>query len=114
MDETKPLPMSEGITRSLRALVLKADPFPIAAALLMALAAFYFLQSLVEGLIVPAIAFLFSKPGLYALTFTIDGTEFGYGSVLAGVILLALAFLVVALLAKARQRVDSPSRRYLR
>jgi large-conductance mechanosensitive channel len=81
----------------------------LGAALLLALATFYFLQALVEGLVAPALAAIVSEPGLYALTFTVNGTQFGYGSVLTGLILLALAFIVVALVAKLRQGNEGPT-----
>jgi large-conductance mechanosensitive channel len=95
--------------RSLRELVLKGDLFTIAAALLVALASFYFLQALVEGLVGPAFAAIVNEPGLYSLSFTINEAEFGYGSVLTSLILLALAVVVVLLLAKARQSAESRS-----
>ncbi len=92
-----------------RELLLKGDLFAIAAALLMALAVYFFLQTLVEGLIAPAIAALFSEPGLYALSFTVNGAEFGYGSVLSALILLGLVVGLVAALSRARQGFDSRS-----
>ena len=67
------------------------------------------MQSLVEGLIGPAVAAIFDERGLYALSFTVNDAEFGYGAVLSGLILLALAFVVVALLGKARQAAESRS-----
>ena len=95
--------------RDFSRLVMRGDVFATAAALLMALAAFYFLQSLVEGLIAPAFAAIFSQPGLYALSFRVRGTEFGYGNVLTALILLVVAFVVVALLSKARPGAESRS-----
>lgn len=99
--------MVREISKSFKGLVLRGDLFAIAAALLVALTAFYFLQSLVEGLIAPAIAAIFSEPGLYALSFTVNGTEFGYGNVLTALIVLILALAVVVLLGKARQGPES-------
>ncbi|HEU4599270.1 MAG TPA: MscL family protein, partial [Solirubrobacterales bacterium] len=89
--------------------VLRGDVFATAAALLMALAAFYFLQSLVDGLIAPAVAAILSEPRLYALSFTVGESEFDYGIVLTALILLVLAFVVVALLSKARRGAESRS-----
>ncbi|HMI80410.1 MAG TPA: MscL family protein [Solirubrobacterales bacterium] len=91
------------ISKRLKDLVGRGDLFALAAALLLALAAFYFLQALVEGLIAPAVAAILGEPGLYALTFTVNGAEFGYGSVLTGLILLAVALAVVTLVGKVRQ-----------
>lgn len=62
-----------------------------------------------EGLITPAVAAIFSEPGPYALSFTINGSEFGYGNVLTALIVLALALAVVVLLGKARQGAESRS-----
>lgn len=89
--------------------MLKGDLLATAAALLLALAAYFFLQMLVEGLIAPLIAAIFSEPGLYALSFSIGETEFGYGSVLTGLILLILAIAVAALVVKAHQGAESRS-----
>lgn len=91
------------ISKGLKDLARRGDLFALAAALLLALAAFYFLQALVEGLIAPAVAAILDKPGLYALSFTVNGAEFGYGSVLTGLILLAVALAVVVLVGKVRQ-----------
>jgi large-conductance mechanosensitive channel len=96
-------------SNSLRQFLARGDLGALAAALLLALAAFYFLQALVEGLVAPAVAAIFDEPGLYALKFTISGTEFGYGSVLTGLILLVLALILVALLGKLRQPSGEPS-----
>jgi large-conductance mechanosensitive channel len=101
--------MIRAYSKSLKEFVLKGDPIAIGAALLVALAAYFFLQTLVEGLIGPAIAAIFSKPGLYALSFTVNEAEFGYGSVLSGLILLALALIVVAVLGKVRREAESRS-----
>jgi large conductance mechanosensitive channel len=104
-----PSSMIGDILRSFRQLVLRGDLFAIAAALLMALAAYFFLQTLVEGLIAPAVAAVFGKPSIHLLSFTINHSEFSYGSVLVGLILFVLAFIVVAALSKARQGAASRS-----
>ena len=101
--------MIRDISRSFWALAQKGDLLATAAALLLALAVFYFLQALVEGLLAPALAAILGEPGLYTLSFGVNGADFAYGEVLRGLILLALAFLVVALVAKARQAAESRS-----
>jgi large conductance mechanosensitive channel len=101
--------MVREISKTFKGLALRGDLFTIAAALLLALAAYFFLQTLVEGLIAPAVAAIFSEPGLYALSFTINGSEFGYGNVLTALIVLALALAVVGLLGKVRQGAESRS-----
>lgn len=88
---------------------MKGDTIAIAAAFLMALAVYYFLQTLIEGLVAPAIAALFNKPDIYVLHFTINGSDFRYGSVLVGLILLALALVVVAVVGKAREGAEGRS-----
>ncbi|HEX5929059.1 MAG TPA: hypothetical protein VFY48_06665 [Solirubrobacterales bacterium] len=81
----------------------------MAAALLMALAVYFFLQTLVEALIGPAIAALFGEPSIYLLSFTVNHSEFAYGSALAGLILLVLAFAVVVFFSRARRSAESDS-----
>jgi len=101
--------MIESYLKTLREFVLKGDPIAIGAAFLLALAVYSFLQTLVEGLVAPAIAALFDKPDIYLLHFTINGSDFPYGSVLVGLILLVLVFVVVAALGKVRQAAESRS-----
>lgn len=96
----------ESVKKALR----DGDLFTIAASLLVALAAYFFLQTLVEGLISPAVAVIFDEPGgLYTMTFSIEGTDFGYGSVFSALIVLVLAFLVVAWAGRFRQASDGRS-----
>jgi large-conductance mechanosensitive channel len=101
--------MFGGIVNDFKRLLLRGDLFGIAAALLLALATFFFLQMLVEGLIGPAIAAVFSEPGLYALSFSVNHAEFGYGSVLSALIMLALAIAIVVLVSRAREGADGRS-----
>jgi large conductance mechanosensitive channel len=101
--------MIKAYSESLREFLMRGDAIVIAAALLIALAVYSFLQTLVEGLVAPAIAALFNKPDIYLLNFTINGSEFRYGSVLVGLILLALVFVVVAVVGKTRQGAESRS-----
>jgi large conductance mechanosensitive channel len=90
-------------SKDVRELLTRRDLFSLAAALLLALAAYYFLLNLVEGLVTPAIAAIFGKRGLYELYFTINEAQFNYGSVLTGLILLASAVILVVLVAKLRR-----------
>lgn len=101
--------MIKAYSKSARGLMLRGDAILIAAAFLMALAVYSFLQTLVEGLVAPAIAALFDKEDIYLLNFTIEGNALRYGSVLVGLILLALVFLVVAIVGRTRQDAESRS-----
>ncbi|HKF81764.1 MAG TPA: MscL family protein [Solirubrobacterales bacterium] len=94
------------VFRDLRALLLKGDLFALAAALLLALAAFSFLQALVEGLISPLIAAVFDKASIYLLGFTINGSEFSYGTVLAALIVVICAGVLIFFAGAALRRDD--------
>jgi hypothetical protein len=61
----------------------------------------------VEGLVAPAIAALFDRSDIYLLHFTINGSDFRYGNVLVGLILLALVFVVAAAIGRACQDAES-------
>ena len=89
--------------------VLAGEAVAVAAALLIALAVYFFLQTLVEALVAPIIAALLGEPSIYLLSFTINHSEFAYGSALAGLILLVLAFAVVVLFSRARRSAESDS-----
>jgi large-conductance mechanosensitive channel len=101
--------MIESYLKSLREFVTKGDSIAIAAAFLIALAVYSFLQTLMDGLVAPAIAALFDEPDIYLLHFTLGGNDFLYGNVLVGSILLALVFVAVAVVARARQSEASRS-----
>lgn len=109
MGEPKTSPMIKAYSKSLKEFIGRGDAIVVAAAFLIALAVYSFLQTLMEGLVAPAIAALFDEPDIYLLHFTINGSDFRYGSVLVGLILLALAFVVVAVVGKARQDAESRS-----
>jgi large conductance mechanosensitive channel len=96
-------------SKSLRDFIMRGDAISIAAAFLMAMAVYFFLQTLVEGLVAPAIAALLGKADIYLLSFRINGSDFRYGSVLIGLIVLALVFVVVAVVGKTRQGAESRS-----
>jgi large conductance mechanosensitive channel len=102
--------MIKAHSKSLWELMTRGDTIPIAVAFLVALAVYSFLQTLVEGLVAPAIAALFDRPDIYLLNFTINGSDFLYGNVLVGLILLTLVFAVVAVvIGRARQGAESRS-----
>jgi large-conductance mechanosensitive channel len=87
----------------------KRDAAAIGAAFLAALAIYSFLQLLVEAMIEPLVAVIFDEPEVFAIHFTISGKAFLYANVLVGLILLALAFLVVAIVAKAHRDPEDSS-----
>jgi large-conductance mechanosensitive channel len=101
--------MIKAYSKSLGEFMMRGDAIAIAAAFLIALAVYSFLQTLVEALVAPAVAALFDKPDIYVLNFTINGNDFRYGSVLVGLILLALAFVVVAVVGKVRPGAEGRS-----
>ena len=101
--------MIKAHSKSVGELLMSGGAIPIAIAFLVALAVYSFLQTLVEGLVAPAIAALFDKSDIYLLHFTINGSDFQYGSVLVALILLALVFVVVAVAGKVGQDAESRS-----
>jgi large conductance mechanosensitive channel len=107
--ESKTSPMIKAYSKSLGEFIGRGDAIVIAAAFLIALAIYSFLQTLMEGLIAPAIAALFDKPDIYVLSFTINGSDFRYGTVLVGLILLVLVVAVVAVVGKVSQGAKSNS-----
>jgi large-conductance mechanosensitive channel len=96
------------ISKSLKSLLLKGDLVAVAAALFIGLAAYFFVQAVVEGLIGPLIAAIFDEPGLYSLGFTIGSAEFGYGSVLSALIVLVFAVLAAVALDRLRRDAERP------
>ncbi|HEX6781445.1 MAG TPA: hypothetical protein VF125_05375 [Solirubrobacterales bacterium] len=93
--------MFERYAKSLKVLLSRGDGLAFAAALLLALGVYFFLQTLVEGLISPIVAAVLNEPSIHMLGFTINGSEFSYGSVIAGLILLVLVFAVAATASRA-------------
>jgi large conductance mechanosensitive channel len=87
--------MNGNTSRSFRDFALNGDAITIASALLIALAVYSFLQTLVEAMIEPLVAAIFDEPEVYALHFTISDNAFRYGNVLVALMLVALAFAVV-------------------
>jgi large conductance mechanosensitive channel len=97
------------ISNSLKSLLLKGDLVAVAAALLVGMAAYFFIQAVVEGLIGPLIAAIFDESGLYSLGFNIGSAEFGYGYALSALIVLVLAVIAVVALDRVRGGAEWPS-----
>jgi large-conductance mechanosensitive channel len=103
--------MIDRYLKSLGEFMGKRDAAAIGAAFLAALAIYSFLQTLVETMIEPMVAAIFDEPEVYALHFTISGNAFRYGTALVALILLALVFVLVAIVAKARRDPEGSSPR---
>jgi large conductance mechanosensitive channel len=65
--------------KGFRDFVTRGDLIEIAVGLIMALALFALVQSLIADLITPIIAAIVGEPDFGGLTFTINGSEFRYG-----------------------------------
>jgi large conductance mechanosensitive channel len=83
-----------------KAFMLKGDLITVAVGLVMALATYGLVNTLVEGLITPIIAAIFGEPSFSGLSFTINESEFLYGAVISAAIVLvttaaAVYFLIV-------------------
>ena len=65
--------------KGFRDFVTRGDLIEIAVGLIMALALFALVQSLIADLITPIIAAVVGQPDFGDLTFTINGSEFRYG-----------------------------------
>jgi len=87
----------------------RSDLITVAVGLLIALATFELVRATVENLIMPVIFSLFGESEFPFLSFTIDNTEFAYGTVLSA----AIAFIVICLLViplwKAHRRYNGES-----
>jgi large conductance mechanosensitive channel len=89
---------------SLRKLVARNEPTGFAAGIVIGLAAFYLIQSVVDGLIAPLIAVFIGEPRFELNSFTIHTSEFRYGVVIEAAITVVLALAIVAAVLTARQR----------
>jgi large conductance mechanosensitive channel len=78
--------------KEFRAFLLRGNVVDLAVAVVIGAAFGAVVASLVADLITPIIAAIFGKPDFSNLTFTINGSEFRYGSFINAVI----AFLTVA------------------
>jgi large conductance mechanosensitive channel len=90
----------------------RSDLIVVAVGLLIAFATYELVRATVEGLIMPLILLLFGRGEFQVLSFTIDGTEFGYGFVISAAIALAIVCLIVLPLWMIRQKHgDEPGTR---
>ena len=71
--------MGDAMLKGFRDFVTRGDLIDIAVGLIMALALFALVQSLIADLITPIIAAVVGQPDFGDLTFTINGSEFRYG-----------------------------------
>ena len=78
--------------KELRAFLLRGNVVDLAVAVVIGAAFGAVVSSLVADLITPIIAAIFGQPDFSNLTFTINGSEFRYGSFINAVV----AFLTVA------------------
>ncbi len=92
--------------KGLKGFNLRGDLLIAAGGLLMALAAFFLIQAVVGGLIAPLIAVFIGDSTFGFNSFTIAGSEFGYGAVIEAAMTFALALAAVyLLLVKPYQRL---------
>lgn len=102
--------------KEFKAFMTKGNLIEIAVGLVLAVAFTALVDSLVKGLIMPLVAALVGKPSFDALTFSINGATFYYGSFLTQVVnfvlvAAALFFFVVkpinAIMARTKQGGDA-------
>jgi large conductance mechanosensitive channel len=74
------------LLKGFRNFAFKDDLITAAIGLVMALATFELIQTIVGALLTPLIAAIVGEPSFYNLTFTIGEAEFGYGAVLNSLI----------------------------
>ena len=72
--------------KGFRDFALRGDLITVAVGLVMALATFELIRTIVEGLITPLVGLIVGEELLLAMTFSIDGTVFSYGAVVGAVI----------------------------
>ena len=80
------------LVRGFRDFALKSDLITVAVGLVMALATYALVESIVSGLVLPIVAAIFGEPSFTGLSFSINGSEFRYGEVITA----ALTFLSTA------------------
>jgi large conductance mechanosensitive channel len=88
------------VIKGFRDFIFKGDLISAAVGLVMALATFALIQAIAGGLITPVIGAILGEQSFYALSFTINGSEFAYGAVIEAAIVfvvtaLAVYFLIV-------------------
>jgi large conductance mechanosensitive channel len=101
--------------KEFRAFLLRGNVVDLAVAVVIGAAFGAVVASLVADLITPIIAAIFGKPDFSNLTFTINGSEFRYGSFINAVsafvtVAAAIFWLVVLPMNKlaARRRTEEP------
>lgn len=72
--------------KEFKAFMTKGNLIEIAVGLVLAVAFTALVDSLVKGLIMPLVAALVGKPSFDALTFTLNGSVFAYGTFLTQVV----------------------------
>ncbi|MBS1879999.1 MAG: MscL family protein [Actinobacteria bacterium] len=88
------------MVKGFREFLFKGDLINVAVGLVMALATFALVDSLVTNLITPIVAAVIGEPSFGDLSFTINGSRFGYGAFINSVIVFvstaaAIYFFVV-------------------
>jgi large conductance mechanosensitive channel len=87
----------------------RSDLIIVAVGLLMALATFELVKSIVENLIMPIIFALFGQSEFPYLSFSIGDAEFAYGFVLNTALAFAIVCLLVILLGKVHRKYEGES-----
>lgn len=87
----------------------RSDLAIVAGSLLLALAAFELVRSLVENLIMPSVFLLVGQSEFPFLSFRVDNTDFAYGFVVSAALAFVVACLLVIPLWRANRRYDEPS-----
>jgi large conductance mechanosensitive channel len=88
------------VIKGFREFMLKGDLIATAVGLVMALATFALIEALVNSLIMPIVGAIVGEPRFDRLTFTINDSEFFYGSFISALIVFistaaAIYFFVV-------------------
>jgi large conductance mechanosensitive channel len=88
------------LLKGFKEFAFKGDLITAAVGLVMALATFTLVQTIVEGLITPIILAIFGEENVFDLSFTINNAEFAYGAVISAAIMFvgtaaAVYFLIV-------------------
>ncbi len=99
----------KGVVREFRDFVMQGNVVDLAVAVVLGAAFGAVIAAVVSGLITPLIAAIFGEPDFSALSFTINGSEFKYGTVINALITFvsvaaAVFFLVVKPINALRER----------
>jgi large conductance mechanosensitive channel len=106
----------KSIVQEFKEFVLRGNVIDLAVAVVLGAAFGALITAIVSGLLTPLIAAIFGEPDFAALSFTINGSEFRYGTVINALISFltiaaAVFFLVVKpvnLLLERRKRDEEP------